>query len=92
MPFVSCEIVAQAWDDRLVAVSYTHNPDELGRTVMLECCSNRLGTNRSEVPDYTWERPSTDPHVSPSAAGVNSHTLFIANFSATDIGLYRCTL
>lgn len=82
-------MIAQAYDDRLVTIDYMHSPDELGRTVMLECCTNGIGTRKGEVPDYTWQRYISEPPVPTSAVGVNSHTLFIPNFTTADIGRYR---
>lgn len=84
-------LVAEAFDDRLVTVKYTHYPDELGRTIMLECCTNGIGTRSGEVPDYTWQRYFSEPPMPTTAVGVNSHTLFFPNFSSADIGRYRCT-
>ena len=77
------------YNDRLVTLDYTYSPDEQGRTVMLECCTNGIGTRSGEVPDYKWQRYLGEPDISAAAVGINSHTLFIPNFTATDVGLYR---
>lgn len=88
---VSHSLVAKAYDERLVTIQYTYNPDEVGRTIMLECCTNGIGTRSGEVPDYTWERYFSEPPMPTTAVGVNSHTLFFPNFSSADIGRYRYT-
>ena len=82
-------IARGGYNDRLVTIDYTHSPDELGRTVMLECCTNGVGTRKGEVPDYEWERYVLESPMPSSAVGVNTHTLFLPNFTTADIGRYR---
>lgn len=84
--------VAQGYDDRLVTIEYTHSPDELGGTLMLQCCTNGIATNKGKVPDYTWERYLGEPAIASNAVGLNSHTLFLPNFTSDQIGLYRYDL
>ena len=79
----------ETYDDRLVTVDYSPSPDELGKTVMLRCCTNGIATRGGEVPDFSWQTYLNDPAIPGNAVGVNSHTLFLPNFTSEQVGLYR---